>query len=76
MFVGGLDHRTTDEKLKAYFEQYGTVIDVIVMKDPKTKRYFSVYVKYLFTWRIFTHSLLLISGPVVLVSLLFPKRPW
>lgn len=38
MFIGGLDYRTTDESLKAHFEKYGTVVDVVVMKDPKTKR--------------------------------------
>lgn len=38
LFIGGLDYRTTDESLKAHFEKYGTVVDVVVMKDPKTKR--------------------------------------
>jgi len=38
LFIGGLDYRTTDESLKAYFEQYGEIVDVVVMKDPKTKR--------------------------------------
>lgn len=38
LFIGGLDHRTTDDKLKTYFEQWGEIVDVVVMKDPKTKR--------------------------------------
>lgn len=38
LFIGGLDYRTTDESLKAHFEKYGSVVDVVVMKDPKTKR--------------------------------------
>jgi len=38
LFIGGLDYRTTDETLKAHFEQYGDIVDVIVMKDPQTKR--------------------------------------
>lgn len=38
LFIGGLDYRTTDESLKAHFEKYGNVVDVVVMKDPKTKR--------------------------------------
>lgn len=38
MFIGGLDYRTTDESLKAHFEKFGNVVDVVVMKDPKTKR--------------------------------------
>lgn len=38
LFIGGLDYRTTDDSLKAHFEQWGKVVDVVVMKDPKTKR--------------------------------------
>jgi len=38
LFIGGLDYRTTDESLKSHFEQYGEIVDVIVMKDPQTKR--------------------------------------
>ncbi|XP_037810918.1 heterogeneous nuclear ribonucleoprotein 87F-like [Lucilia sericata] len=38
LFIGGLDYRTTDEGLKAHFEKWGNIVDVVVMKDPKTKR--------------------------------------
>lgn len=38
LFIGGLDYKTTDETLKAHFEKWGEVVDVVVMKDPKTKR--------------------------------------
>jgi len=38
LFIGGLDYRTTDESLKGHFEQFGEIVDVIVMKDPQTKR--------------------------------------
>jgi heterogeneous nuclear ribonucleoprotein A1/A3 len=38
LFIGRLDYRTTDETLKSYFEKWGKVVDVVVMKDPKTKR--------------------------------------
>lgn len=38
LFIGGLDYKTTDDTLKAHFEQWGEVVDVVVMKDPKTKR--------------------------------------
>lgn len=38
LFIGGLDYRTTDESLKEHFEQYGNVVDVVVMKDAKSKR--------------------------------------
>jgi len=38
LFIGGLDYRTTDDSLKSHFDQYGEIIDVIVMKDGETKR--------------------------------------
>lgn len=39
LFIGGLDYRTSDESLKKHFEQWGEIVDVVVMKDPKTKRF-------------------------------------
>ena len=38
LFVGGLDYSTTDVSLRKHFEQWGEIADVVVMKDPKTKR--------------------------------------
>jgi len=38
LFIGGLDYRTTDASLKEHFESWGEIVDVVVMKDPKTKR--------------------------------------
>ncbi|CAH0552628.1 unnamed protein product [Brassicogethes aeneus] len=38
LFIGGLDFRTTDESLKKHFEAWGEIVDVVVMKDPNTKR--------------------------------------
>ncbi|CAH2085616.1 unnamed protein product [Euphydryas editha] len=38
IFIGGLNYRTSDESLKAHFEKWGEIVDVVVMKDPKTKR--------------------------------------
>lgn len=37
MFVGGLSWQTTPEKLREYFGSYGTVRDVLIMKDPVTQ---------------------------------------
>ena len=37
LFVGGLSWQTTQEKLRDYFSQFGTVTDVLVMKDPVTQ---------------------------------------
>jgi len=38
LFIGGLDFKTTEETLKQHFENWGEVVDVVVMKDPNTKR--------------------------------------
>jgi heterogeneous nuclear ribonucleoprotein A1/A3 len=38
LFVGGLNYSTTDEGMKEYFEQYGEVVDCVVMKFRDTKR--------------------------------------
>lgn len=38
LFIGGLDYRTTDDGLKSHFEKWGRIVDVVVMKDQRTKR--------------------------------------
>lgn len=38
IFIGGLNYRTTDDTLKEHFEKWGEIVDVVVMKDSKTKR--------------------------------------
>ncbi|CAG0889669.1 unnamed protein product [Darwinula stevensoni] len=38
LFVGGLSWQTTPEKLREYFGVFGTVTDVLIMKDPMTQR--------------------------------------
>lgn len=38
LFIGGLSYETTEESLKTHFEQWGEVVDVVVMKDPQSKR--------------------------------------
>lgn len=37
LFVGGLSWQTSGEKLKEYFGMFGTVTDVLIMKDPVTQ---------------------------------------
>lgn len=37
LFIGGLNHETTDEQLRQFYSQYGTVVDCIVIRDPATK---------------------------------------
>ncbi|KAG8002666.1 Heterogeneous nuclear ribonucleoprotein A1 [Nibea albiflora] len=38
LFIGGLSFETTDESLRAHFEQWGGLTDCVVMRDPNTKR--------------------------------------
>lgn len=38
IFIGGLSTATEEEGLRSFYEQYGTVTDCVVMKDPTTKR--------------------------------------
>ena len=37
LFVGGLNRSTSDETLKAYFEEYGELSDCVVIRDSGTK---------------------------------------
>ena len=37
LFVGGLSWQTCEEKLREYFQQFGQVEDVLIMKDPITQ---------------------------------------
>ena len=51
MFVGGLSWQTTPEGLKEYFSKFGEISEVMVMKDPTTRR--SRYnILKLWLWRI------------------------
>ncbi|XP_043259467.1 RNA-binding protein 6 isoform X3 [Colletes latitarsis] len=38
MFIGGLSWQTSPESLREYFTKYGDIIEVMVMKDPTTRR--------------------------------------
>ncbi|XP_076364277.1 RNA-binding protein Musashi homolog Rbp6-like isoform X2 [Tachypleus tridentatus] len=38
MFIGGLSWQTAPEALKEYFGKYGDITEVMVMKDPSTRR--------------------------------------
>ena len=38
VFIGGLNINTTKESLTSYFEQFGEIVDAVVMRDPTTKR--------------------------------------
>jgi len=38
IFVGGLTGNTTDDTMREFYSQFGELTDVIVMRDPTTKR--------------------------------------
>ncbi|XP_070963434.1 heterogeneous nuclear ribonucleoprotein A1-like isoform X1 [Oncorhynchus clarkii lewisi] len=38
LFIGGLSFETTDESLREHFEQWGSLTDCVVMRDPANKR--------------------------------------
>ncbi|KAM9855791.1 heterogeneous nuclear ribonucleoprotein A1-like isoform 1-T2 [Aulostomus maculatus] len=38
LFIGGLSFETTDESLRTHFEQWGSLTDCVVMRDPNSKR--------------------------------------
>lgn len=38
LFIGGLDYRSTEESLKSHFEEWGEIVDCVVMRDPNTKK--------------------------------------
>ncbi|KAL1501854.1 hypothetical protein ABEB36_007101 [Hypothenemus hampei] len=46
MFIGGLSWQTSPESLREYFSKYGDISEVMVMKDPATRR--SSDSKYIF----------------------------
>ena len=38
LFIGGLAPYTTEDSLRTFYNKWGKVVDVVVMKDPSTKR--------------------------------------
>ncbi|VEL22766.1 unnamed protein product [Protopolystoma xenopodis] len=38
LFVGGLNPKTDENSLREYYSQWGEIIDVVVMKDPRTQK--------------------------------------
>ena len=65
LFVGGLSWQTSSEKLREYFGMFGTVTDVLIMKDPITQVcswQFIYYQTKKFIFIISPHFLLLPLG--------------
>ncbi|THD20302.1 Heterogeneous nuclear ribonucleoprotein A2 [Fasciola gigantica] len=38
LFVGGLNPKTNEDSLRAYYSQWGEITDVVVMKDPRSNK--------------------------------------
>ncbi|XP_014670988.1 PREDICTED: heterogeneous nuclear ribonucleoprotein A1-like isoform X2 [Priapulus caudatus] len=38
LFIGGLSYETTEDSMKTHFEQWGEIVDCVVMRDMATKR--------------------------------------
>lgn len=38
LFIGGLDYNTSTDGLKHFYEQWGDVIDTVIVKDPQTQQ--------------------------------------
>jgi len=38
LFIGGLSYETDEASLRSHFEQWGEIVDCVVMRDPNTKR--------------------------------------
>ncbi|XP_072300608.1 heterogeneous nuclear ribonucleoprotein A3 [Eucyclogobius newberryi] len=38
LFIGGLSYETTEDSLRAHFEQWGTLTDCVVMRDSESRR--------------------------------------
>lgn len=38
LFIGGLNYKSTEESLKSHFEQWGEIVDCVVMRDPHTRK--------------------------------------
>ncbi|GMR45689.1 hypothetical protein PMAYCL1PPCAC_15884, partial [Pristionchus mayeri] len=38
LFIGGLTPNTTEEMMREFYGQYGELVDIVVMRDPTTKR--------------------------------------
>lgn len=38
LFIGGLSYDTDEKSLRSHFEKWGELVDVIVMRDPQSKR--------------------------------------
>ena len=59
LFVGGLSWQTNQDRLREYFGQFGTVTDVLVMKDPITQVGFFIIIKLGFNRIPFNISMLI-----------------
>ena len=60
MFIGGLSWQTTPESIREYFSSFGELAEVMVMKDPATRRY-EIYKNYVNNLKNFSKIFLVLK---------------
>jgi len=78
MFVGGLSWQTTPEGLKEYFAKFGEISEVMVMKDPTTRRSrgfgFVTFSETSGVDRVLAHGTHTLDGKKIDPKVAFPRR--
>jgi len=78
MFVGGLSWQTTPEGLKEYFAKFGEISEVMVMKDPTTRRSrgfgFVTFGDTTGVDRVLAHGTHTLDGKKIDPKVAFPRR--
>jgi len=78
MFVGGLSWQTTPEGLKEYFAKFGEISEVMVMKDPTTRRSrgfgFVTFAGGEGVDRVLAHGTHTLDGKKIDPKVAFPRR--
>ncbi|CAI9112694.1 OLC1v1013170C1 [Oldenlandia corymbosa var. corymbosa] len=79
VFVGGLESTVRESELKKYFEQYGGIKDVAVMRDPNTRKPrgfgFVTYHSEDAVELVLRRTFHLLNGKMVEVQRAVPKQP-
>ncbi|KAK2723960.1 RNA-binding protein Musashi homolog 1-like [Artemia franciscana] len=78
MFIGGLSWQTTAEGLREYFSRFGDVTEVMVMKDPTTRRSrgfgFVTFADTTGVDRVMAHGTHELDGKKIDPKVAFPRR--
>nr|BAG15902.1 musashi [Dugesia japonica] len=79
LFIGGLSPNTTLETLRNYFQNYGDIKDVMILKDPVTKRSrgfgFVTFIEYSTIEKILLNSPHFLDSKKIDPKIAIPKKP-